>query len=93
MGTPLAGGEGATPFHRQAGGGGARWPATFSDDPFFQKKKKRWPPVCVCVNGFLASVSFGWPHGGRAYMLGGFVGNTPVHADGVSFTQCYAWAS
>jgi hypothetical protein len=51
------------------------------------------PCVCAFVFGFLASVCFGWPHGGRADMLGGFIDDTPVHADGVSFTQCYAWAS
>jgi hypothetical protein len=36
---------------------------------------------------------FGWPHGGRADMLGGFIDDMPVHADGVSFTQCYARTS
>ncbi|KAE8125037.1 hypothetical protein FH972_019874 [Carpinus fangiana] len=36
---------------------------------------------------------FGWPHGGRAYMLGGFIVDTSVHVDGVNFTQCYARAS
>lgn len=33
------------------------------------------------------------PHVGGAHVHGGLIGDKPVHADGVNFTQCYAWAS
>jgi hypothetical protein len=29
-------------------------------------------------------LALGWPHGGRARMLGCFIGGTPVHADGAT---------
>jgi hypothetical protein len=57
--------RGATPSHRQAAGGGARWPARFSSDRNFQKKIEAMPCVCAFVFGFLASVCFGWSHGDR----------------------------
>ena len=39
-------------------------------------------------------LALGWPHGGRACMPGGFIGDAPVHADGAThgLADGAAWA-
>lgn len=53
-------------------------------------QSRSWVCVCVCAEDAYGGPR---PHGGGAYVPGGFIGDMPVHADGVNFTQCYAWAS
>ncbi|KAE8076501.1 hypothetical protein FH972_015148 [Carpinus fangiana] len=73
----------------------------FSGDRNFRKKIAAMPCVVLRTGKLMGLLGlygfasmglnplrfpcFGWPHGGRAYMLGGFIGDTPVHADGVTY--------